>query len=150
MVVRILAVGLAVVGLGGAGGPALACPFCSAVSQTLSEEMAAMDTAAIARIVAGSETDSDAEFEILAVIRGESLVRPQQKLRVSYFGKSKPDQHFLLMGVDPPDLLWSSPLPVSQVAIDYVQALAKLPKEPLPRMTFFLDYLEHPEAMLAR
>ncbi len=129
---------------------AMACPFCSAVSQTLSEEMAAMDTAAIARIVAGSETDSDAEFEILSVIRGERLIRTEQKLRVNYFGKAKPDQQFLLMGVDPPDLLWSSPLPVSPIAIDYIKAITELPKEPMPRLEFFLQFLEHPESMLAR
>lgn len=128
----------------------LACPFCSAVSQTLSEEMAAMDTVAIARIIAGSETDSDAEFEIQTVIRGDRLIRPEQKLRVNYFGKAKSDQQFLLMGVDPPDLLWSSPLPVSPIAIDYIKAITELPKEPKQRLEFFLKYLEHPESMLAR
>jgi hypothetical protein len=127
-----------------------ACPFCSAVSQTLAEEMAAMDTVAIARIVAGSETDSDAEFEVMAVIRGETLIRSQQKLRVNYFGKAKPDQDFLLMGVDPPDLLWSSPLPVSDVAINYVKSINNLPKEPLKRLEFYLDFLEHSDSMLAR
>ncbi len=129
---------------------AVACPFCSAVSQTLSEEMAAMDTAAIACIVAGTETDSDAEFEILSVIRGERLIRSEQKLRVNYFGKAKSDQQFLLMGVDPPDLLWSSPLPVSPVAIDYIKAISQLPKDPLQRLEFFLPFLEHSESMLAR
>ncbi len=132
------------------GSLAVACPFCSAVSQTLSEEMAAMDTAAIARMVAGSETESDAEFEIISVLRGDSLIRPEQKVRINYFGKAKPDQQFLVMGVDPPDLLWSSPLPVSAVAIDYVNVLPKLPKDPLERIAFFLPYLEHSESMLAR
>jgi len=129
---------------------ATACPFCSAVSQTLSEEMAAMDTAAIARIVAGTETEADAEFEILSVIRGDKLIRPELKLRINYFGKAKSDQQFLIMGVDPPDLLWSSPLPVSPVAIEYVNALTKLPKETVERLEFFLAYLEHKESMLAR
>ncbi len=145
-----LIAGLAVAAVAGLAYRTLACPFCSAVSQTLSEEMAAMDTAAIARIVAGTETDSDAEFEIQLVIRGDKLIRPQQKLRVNYFGKAKPDQEFLLMGVDPPDLLWSSPLPVSPLAIEYVQALPGLPKESLQRLEFFLPYLEHKESMLAR
>lgn len=128
----------------------LACPFCSAVSQTLAEEMSAMDTVAIARIVAGSETDADAEFEVVSVLRGDSLINPEQKVRVNYFGKAKPEQQFLLMGVDPPDLLWSSPLPVSATAIEYINSLTKLPKERLERLAFFLPYLEHSEAMLAR
>ncbi len=109
-----------------------------------------MDTAAIARIVAGSETDADAEFEIVSVLRGDKLIHPEQTVRVNYFGKAKPDQQFLLMGVDPPDLLWSSPLPVSATAIDYIHSLTKLPKERLERIAFFLPYLEHPESMLAR
>ncbi len=145
-----LTLGLALVIVSVQAYRSLACPFCSAVSQTLSEEMAAMDTAAIARIVAGTETDADAEFEIISVIRGEKLIRPEQKLRISYFGKAKPEQQFLLMGVDPPDLLWSSPLPVSPLAIAYVEALPNLPKDPLQRLEFFLPYLEHKESMLAR
>ena len=51
-----------------------ACPFCSAVSQTLRQEMEQMDTAAIGRIVPGTETDSDAEFELVTIIRGGDLV----------------------------------------------------------------------------
>lgn len=130
--------------------PAWACPFCSAVSQTLSEEMAAMDTVAIAKIVEGSETDSDAEFQILKVVAGEGLITSDQHLRVNYFGKAKPDQRFLLMGVDPPDLLWSSPLPVSDIAIRYVEKLTELPKPAEQRLQFFMQYLEHPDSMLAR
>lgn len=145
-----ITVGIALSVVAGLAYRTLACPFCSAVSQTLSEEMAAMDTTAIARIVAGTESDSDAEFEIINVLRGEKLIRPEQKLRINYFGKAKPDQQFLLMGVDPPDLLWSSPLPVTDVAIDYVKALTGLPKEPMQRLEFFLSYLEHKESMLAR
>ncbi len=150
IVARFCVTTLAIAGLCLSANHAQACPFCSAVSQTLAEEMAAMDTVAIARIVAGSETDSDAEFEVMAVIRGDTLIRSQQKLRVNYFGKAKPDQNFLLMGVDPPDLLWSSPLPVSDTAIHYVKSINSLPKEPMKRLEFYLDYLEHSDSMLAR
>ncbi len=109
-----------------------------------------MDAAAIARIVPGSETDADAEFEIVSVLHGQGLIEPHQKIRVNYFGKAKPDQQFLLMGVDPPELLWSSPLPVNEVAIDYIKALTQLPKDRLERIAFFLPYLEHSEPILAR
>ncbi len=126
------------------------CPFCSAVSQTLRQEMAAMDTVAIARIIPGSESDSDADFNVTSVIRGDTLIRSDQVLKVNYFGKAKPEQNFLLMGVDPPDLLWSSPLPVSDTAIAYVEAITKLPEDLLPRLEFYMDFLEHPEALLAR
>lgn len=127
-----------------------ACPFCSAVSQTLRQEMEAMEVVAIAKIVKGSETDSDAEFVIQTVLRGESLVKDQQTTRVNYFGKAAEGTQFLLMGVDPPDLLWSSPLPVSPIAVDYVKAITKLPEDRVQRAEFYLQYLEHSDPLLAR
>ncbi len=126
------------------------CPFCSAVSQTLRQEMEAMDAVAIAKIVSGTETDSDAEFSIISLIRGESLIKEGQTARVNYFGKAPEGTQFLLMGVDPPDLLWSSPLPVNSAAIEYVKTIPKLPEDPVKRLEFYLGFLEHPEAMLAR
>ncbi len=126
------------------------CPFCSAVSQTLRQEMEAMDAVAIAKIVKGSETESDAEFEMTSIIRGDKLIRVNQKARMNYFGKAPEGTQFLVMGVDPPDLLWSSPLPVSERAIEYVKTIVKLPEDPLKRIEFYHDYLEHSEALLAR
>jgi hypothetical protein len=126
------------------------CPFCSAVSQTLRQEMEAMDAVAIAKIVKGSETESDAEFEMHSVIRGDKLIHVNQKARMNYFGKAPEGTQFLVMGVDPPDLLWSSPLPVSEKAIEYVKTIVKLPEDPLKRIEFYHDFLENSEALLAR
>lgn len=128
----------------------VACPFCSAVSQTLRQEMDQTQAVAVASLVAGSETESEAEFEVLSVIDGGEFVSVNQRLRVNYFGKAKPEQKFLLMGVDPPDLLWSSPLPISPTAVAYIEAVKALPKDPQVQLEFYLDYLEHPDSLLAR
>lgn len=109
-----------------------------------------MDAAAIASIIPGTETDSDAMFQVHAVIRGDSLVRASQKIKVNYYGRAKGEQKFLLMGVDPPDLLWSSPLPVTDEAIKYIEAISKLPAVSLERLHFYLQYLEHEDSLLAR
>ena len=90
------------------GGNAVACPFCNAVAQTLRQEMSAMDTVAIARIIPGSETDSTAIFSVRSIINGKELLKQEQELTISYFGKAKEGQDFLIMGVDPPELLWSA------------------------------------------
>lgn len=126
------------------------CPFCSAVSQTLRQEMEAMDAVAIAKIVKGTETESDAEFEMIHVIRGDTQIHVNQKARMNYFGKAPEGTQFLVMGVDPPDLLWSSPLPVNEKAVEYMKTIVQLPEDPLKRIEFFYSYLEHPEALLAR
>lgn len=146
---------LAVLALAWLGNAAAAfadtcCPFCSAVSQTLRQEMEAMDAVAIAKIVKGTETESDAEFEMVSVIRGDNLIRILQKKRMNYFGKAAEGTQFLVMGVDPPDLLWSSPLPVSDKATAYVKTIVKLPQDPMKRIEFYYDYLENSEAILAR
>ncbi len=98
----------------------------------------------------GTESESDAEFELQSVIRGDNLVRVNPKSRINYFGKAPEGTQFLVMGVDPPDLLWSSPLPVSEVAVEYVKTIVKLPTDALARIEFYHDYLEHPEPLLAR
>ncbi len=126
------------------------CPFCSAVSQTLRQEMESMDAVAIAKIIKGTETESDAEFELLSIIRGDNLIKLDQRARMNYFGKAPEGTQFLVMGVDPPDLLWSSPLPVSEKAVEYVKTIVKLPEDSLKRIEFYHDYLEHSEALLAR
>lgn len=126
------------------------CPFCSAVSQTLRQEMDQTDLVVLAKIIPGSETESDAEFEILDLLSGENYAREGQRFRVNYFGKAKEGQRFLLMGVDPPDLLWSSALPLSPEAMTYVSTIGSLPKEPVERLKFYYAHLEHPDPIIAR
>ena len=94
--------------------------------------------------------DSEATFAVESVLRGEKLVRPEQELLINYFGKPKDEQRFVIMGVDPPDLLWSSPLPVSEVAARYIESIQTLPEESLERLKFYMEYLEHEDALLAR
>lgn len=109
-----------------------------------------MDTVAIATIKSGTVTDSEAQFLITEVFSGDKLVQPKQEVLINYFGKPKDGQKFLVMGVDPPDLLWSSPLPVSEEAVDYIEAIQTLPEESLERLKFYMNYLEHEESLLAR
>ena len=130
--------------------PARACPFCSAVSQTLRQEMKSMDAVILAEVVGSGESETDAEFKVLEVIKGDALVKPNQLIRAAYFGTAPKGSKFLIMGVDPPDLLWSSPLPVSAKATDYVKAISKLPDNINKQLEFFLQYLENPEALMSR
>ncbi len=130
--------------------PVLACPFCAAVQQTLRQEMASMDAVVLAKIVKGGQTETDAEFEILDVVKGDKLAATGKKIRAAYFGSAPAETVFLIMGVDPPELLWSSPLPVTAKAIDYIKAIAKLPEAAQEQLLFYIKYLEHDDNLLAR
>ena len=140
---------------------ATACPFCSAVSQTFSEEINTMDVAVIGRLIdmpavasagspaAGADLEK-AKFEILKVIKGQDLMKGQRQLETLYFGEGRKGAEFLIMGVDPPNLMWSTPLPLSERAREYVVQLPSLPEQGADRLAFFQEHLEDQDEMLAR
>src|SRR4051812_33470053 len=89
---------------GGAAQAAAACPFCTAASQTFSEELATMDVAVIAKLVKlpppsskpGDEIQK-ATFEVTQVVKGEGLVKAKEKLETLYFGDGTVGKSFLVM-----------------------------------------------------
>lgn len=147
----------AVVGLVLVGRPVWACPFCSATSQTFSEELATMDVAVIAKLVklppvsdkVGEELQK-ATFEVVEVLKGEAHVRPRQKIETLYFGDGTVGRSFLVMGISPPDVMWSTPLPLTDRAVAYLKQVLRLPKDNPQRLVFFLKHLEDADEMLAR
>jgi len=115
---------------------ATACPFCSAASQTFSEELATMDVAVVAKLVKlpppsskpGDEIQK-ATFEVTQVVKGEGLVKAKEKIETLYFGDATVGKSFLVMGISPPQTMWSTPLPLSDRGIKYLTDLVKLPKD---------------------
>ena len=128
------------------------CPFCTAASQTLRQELQSMDAVAIASLVTDERTDIDglAAFKIEKVLTGQSLLKSNQSIQASYFGPGKSTKRFLLMGVDPKELVWSSPLPLSPEGEKYVEAIRSLPESIVEKLAFFQTYFEHPDSLLAR
>jgi hypothetical protein len=134
------------------GSECVACPFCSAASQTLRQESLSMDAVAIASLVSDGRLDIDgnATFVVERILRGDSLLEKGQKVEASYFGPGKTEKKFLLLGVDPRNLVWSSPLPLTEDAVKYVEAIQKLPEDPIARLEFYQQHFEHPDSLLAR
>jgi hypothetical protein len=138
---------------------ALACPFCSTVSQTFTEEIRSMDIVVIAELVAlppieeGDGTGQEipkAKFKVCQIIKGKALAEVGQIVETVFFGEAKPGAAFLVMGVDPPKIAWSTPLPLSDRARKYVPSLLDLPDDGHKRLLFFQQYLEDADEMLAR
>lgn len=134
------------------GSECVACPFCSAASQTLRQESLSMDAVAIASLVSDGRLDIDgnATFVVERILRGDSLLQKGQKVEASYFGPGKTEKKFLLLGVDPRNLVWSSPLPLTEEAVKYVEAIQNLPEDPIARLEFYQQHFEHPDSLLAR
>lgn len=139
-----------------------ACPFCVATTQTFTEEIASMDAVVFAKLVklpppikpgtqlAEGEEIPRAKFQVVTIVKGKELVKSAQSIEAIYFGEAKVGTTFLVMAVDPPKLMWSTPLEVAKTTQDYILKLDSLPKDPVARLEFFQKYLENEDEELAR
>jgi hypothetical protein len=140
--------------------PASGCPFCEAGSQTLSERIAAADVAVVARLVSAPSWTADdqhanraaekSEFRVEQLLKGEVKLVVSDPVAVFYFGESKPGAKFLLLGTQDRELLWSTPQPLSDRAVKYLEAALELPPEGAGRLAYFQKYLEDEDSTLAR
>ncbi len=130
-----------------------ACPFCNAVSQTLRQEMAAMDAVVIATAIQSDLTRNKETGEVMMkvekVFKGSDLVSTGQEVRAIYYGDVSIGRRFMLSGVDPPEMQWSC-LPVSERAEAYIEQITTMPDDPIERLRFYQNYLQDEESMLAR
>ncbi len=147
-------------------GLAAACPFCSGVSLTLSEEMKTATAAVVGKLVslppAPAEgatltgADSKAVFEIVTVLKGEDLLKTAdapavgRKIDVIYFGQDEPGKLFFLLGNDTPNVSWATPIPLTERSAEYAAKLPTVAESGADRLAFFQDYLEDSEELLAR
>jgi hypothetical protein len=130
------------------------CPFCAAVSQTLRQEIEAMDGAAFGKFLPADSKRPTEEgigrFVVTEIIKGTDLLKVGQVVEAPYFGTTGSETTFLLLGVDPPELMWSSPLPVTDRAQDYIRKMLSLPTDMTERLKFFMKYFEDADTLLAR
>jgi len=131
-----------------------ACPFCSAVSMTLAEELKTSDAAVIARLVdkpaapdvAGAPTKS--KFEIVRVLKGEAALGGKKQIELLFFGQQDAGTQFLIFGIDPKELMWGTPTPLTERGIEYLDKVAALSADPVDRLAFFQEYLEDEDSWL--
>ncbi|MCA9121616.1 MAG: hypothetical protein KDB11_15605 [Planctomycetales bacterium] len=138
-----------------------ACPFCAAVSQTFTEEIDSMDTVVIGELVklpkkgdekeeVASRETPKATFQIVQIVKGGQFLLETTTIETIYFGDGQLGKPFLIMGVDPPKIQWSTPLQLTERARKYIPELLALPKEGVVRLEFFQKHLEDDDEMLAR
>lgn len=137
------------------------CPFCAATTATFNEEITSMDAVVYAHLVklappvkAADRTDPTKEipkatFQVTEIIKGSEQLETGQLIQTIYFGDGKIGSTFLVMGVDPPELMWSTPLALSDAAQTYIKQVVQLPRDPTKRLVFFQGFLENKDEMLA-
>ena len=133
-----------------------ACPFCTAVGRTFTEQMSTKDVVVSAKMLVaapemkeGDEELPTAKFEITEVFRGKKLVRAGMQFRTGVVGLYEVGDSFIVMGVNPPDVVWNAPLAASDRLLHYFGRLDDLPESGPERLVFFQDYFEDEEDFLA-
>ncbi|HEY3392408.1 MAG TPA: hypothetical protein VGK58_06865, partial [Lacipirellulaceae bacterium] len=139
-----------------------ACPFCSIESQTLSEETQSSDAVVLAKLIkeappvdeavidASDPNSGTATFQVVEVLRGQELLAGVKEIRVVFFGESDRERTFLISGIGTERIDWTTPLPLSAAAVEYVRKLAPVPVAGADRLAFFQQYLEHEDPLLAQ
>lgn len=135
---------------------ATACPFCSAVSQTFAQEIEALDAAVIVESVELKEMpgpDEEGElpksvFKVTEILKGDQWATVDKNIETHYFGE-RTDGKFLIFGADAPDILWTSPLRMSDRSVAYLRKVMELPESGPDRLKFFQGYLEDEDEMLS-
>ena len=132
------------------------CPFCSAINLTFAEQIRSNDIVVIAKLVNLPDPVDDpdaelpkAEFEISQIIKGEALVKPGKKFQTLLVGRYPVGKEFLVMGVDPPNVAWSTPMKTSERVNDYLTQIQALPESGADRLAFFQQFFEDEESVLA-
>lgn len=132
-----------------------ACPFCSSVGLTFTDQMASQDVVLSAKLLKTTDPDPDSDelpqatFEIEKIFRGKELVKLGMKFEASLVGRYDPGEKFFVMGVNPPQVKWSVPMKVSDRALDYLGKLDDLPEKGADRLAYFQDFFEDEDPLLA-
>ena len=65
------------------------CPFCTAASQTLRQEIQTMDVVAIGKLISDDRADIDglASFQINKILSGDTLLKPDQAIQATNVAK---------------------------------------------------------------
>lgn len=136
---------------------ATSCPFCSAPSLTLSEQLAASQAAVLVQWSGGKESNREQSFagttdyEILQIVRDESkkLKKGEAIVLDRYRAAAKGDL-FLLLGTLVEDRIeWSSPLEVTETSFNYIVQAPSKESPPQERLAYFLKFLEFPDPLVA-
>jgi hypothetical protein len=142
--------------LAGLSAAAFACPFCPGDTKTLTEELAAADVVLVARLTrtpppptSEDEPIGVSTFAVLEIVKGAEHVKGRKTLEIVLVKPAEVGGTFLVLGLDPTNLLWSTPLPFSERARNYLTEIRDLKVEGAARLAFFQDYLEHRDPVLA-
>ncbi|MCH8830680.1 MAG: hypothetical protein IID45_13975 [Planctomycetes bacterium] len=131
-----------------------ACPFCSAPSLTLSEQIALADAVVLVKWQSARKSDGqqpgNTTYTIAEVVKGSgTTLKEGGIILLNRYRVGKKNDLFLLLGSKAVNVEWGSPLEVSRASFAYIKN-APSPKRPAKQwLEYFLNYLEFPDILVA-
>jgi len=131
-----------------------ACPFCSAPSLTLSEQMQQADAVLQIAYVSAEKGESGeagtTTYKIGKIVKApEGLLKQGDTLELSGYRSAKAGDLFLLTGTQTASIEWGSPLDVSQEAFNYIVNAPAPELTYEKRLPYFLKFLEHQDEVIS-
>ncbi len=133
-----------------------ACPFCSAPSMTLCEQLNMSDAAVLVQWESGLPADREkgfagsTEYSVLKLVHDSSgTLKPGGKVKLDRYRASKAGDMFLLLGTKTTDLEWGAPLEVTETSFNYITQAPSKEAPAKERLSYFVKFLEYSDRTVA-
>lgn len=134
--------------------PVAACPFCSAPSLTLSEQLAQADAVVLVEwadaVKPEGNSPGSTTYKVRQIVKnsGDS-VKKDEKITLARHRAGKAGDLFVLTGTKGTVIDWASPLEVTESSFNYM-VNAPGPEVPAEkRLEYYLKFLEFPDQLVA-
>ena len=134
--------------------PTQACPFCSAPSLTLSEQMQQADAVLQIAYVSAKKGETgeagSTTYKFTKIVKApEGLLKQGDSLVLPAYRSASKGELFLLTGTQTASMEWAAPLDVSQQAFDYIVNAPGPDASYEKRLPYFLEYLENQDEVIS-
>lgn len=134
---------------------AQACPFCSAPSLTLTEQLSQSDVAVLVQWIEAEKGDLEKAgktvFEVKEIIRqsDKDKLKVGDKITINRHRPGKKGNLFMLLGTKGAEVDWGDPIEVTETSYHYVSQAPPPEEKTSKRLRYFLKFLEFPDQMIS-
>ncbi|MGE3314215.1 MAG: hypothetical protein AB7O26_03790 [Planctomycetaceae bacterium] len=135
---------------------AVACPFCSAPSLTLSEQVQQSDAVALVSWTEGvmpkDQDPGSTVYEVVQIVKSpKGTMEKGTKITLVRYRAGKPGDLFMLLGtkgMKENTLDWGSPTEVTDTSFQYIAQAPSPEAPPQKRLAYFMKFLEFPDPLV--
>ena len=130
------------------------CPFCGPPALTLSESIDEKTAVVLVQWVEGTKPEKksagNTTFKIVEILKAPpKKLEKGQKITLFGYRAAQMGDLYVLFGSRTPNIEWGEPLEVSETSWNYIKQSPPLEADPKVRLTYYLQFLEFPDKLIA-